>query len=111
MAKDKKPGVHNEWFQQISKRSCPCGQKKTDVFAWGEYLRGNWRTVEHFCEACYSSRVEPRLRNHASECGCTFAFQARSGYSLPAWLRAKGERLAKVCAIKRDSKLRFQNDL
>lgn len=81
-----KQRIHNEWFQPIVKTTCPCGQKKTQVFAWGEYANNRWHTVEHFCQACFAERVIPRLVDHASDCGCTFALNPRSGYSIPAWI-------------------------
>lgn len=83
-----KERIHNEWFMPIIKTACPCGQKKVQVFAWGEYARANWRTVDHFCSFCFNERVLPRLVTHAKDCGCIFEFKARSGYSLPAWLQA-----------------------
>lgn len=79
--------IHNEWFQPIVKRSCPCNKKKTDVFAWGEYVCGKWRTVDYFCESCFESRVVSRLISHKNDCGCSFALVARSGYSIPAWIK------------------------
>lgn len=79
--------VHNEWFMPIAKRSCPCGQKKVEVFAWGEYVNGKWRTVDHFCHTCFQVRVIPRLTSHAAGCGCTFALNARSGYRIPEWIK------------------------
>lgn len=83
----KKLRVHNEYFQPIVKTTCPCGEKKTQVYAWGEYIRARWCTVDHFCQACFSTRVIPRLVSHAGDCGCTFKLSARSGYSLPDWLK------------------------
>jgi hypothetical protein len=91
--------VHNEWFMPLAKKTCPCGEKKTQVFAWGEYVSGKWRTVDHFCRACFSTEVIPRLLAHAGDCGrersskgvsgtpCTFAMNPRSGYSLPEWIK------------------------
>lgn len=85
--------VHNEWFQPVCRKSCPCGSNskrgapKNQVFAWGEYVSGKWRTVEHFCEKCFASRVIPQLLAHAGDCGCTFSLQPRSGYTLPEWIK------------------------
>jgi hypothetical protein len=79
--------VHNEWFQPISKTTCPCGCKKTSVFSWGEYANGKWRTVDHFCQECFMERVQSRLIAHAGDCGCTFALVPRSGYSIPSWIK------------------------
>ena len=82
-----KARIHNEWFQPIKKTSCPCGCKKTEVFAWGNYVNAKWRTVDHFCAACFTKRVLSRLLDHARPCGCAFALNARNGYCLPAWLK------------------------
>jgi hypothetical protein len=79
--------IHNEWFQPIAKKTCPCGERKTEVFSWGEYVSGKWRTVDHFCQACFVERVQSRLIAHAGDCGCTFALNARSGYTLPSWIK------------------------
>lgn len=82
-----KQRIHNEWFQPIAKTSCPCGARKTQVYSWGEYAAGKWRTVDHFCQACFVTRVQARLAAHAAPCGCTFQLNARTGYGpLPNWL-------------------------
>lgn len=83
----KKPGVHNEWFQPLAKRSCECGAKRVDTFAWGEYVCGKWRTVAHFCANCFHERVQTRLIAHAKTCGCAFNLTARSGHTIPPWIR------------------------
>lgn len=83
-----KPDIHNEWFQKLVKTKCPCGQKKTEVFAWGEYVNGRWTTVAHFCQACFVRTVQNRLINHARACGCAFEIKARSGNGpLPEWIK------------------------
>ncbi len=82
-----KPRIHNEWFMPLSKTSCPCGCKKVQVFAWGEYHHGKWRTVDHFCQTCFEERVQKRLVQHADPCGCSFQLQARTGYSIPDWIK------------------------
>lgn len=79
--------IHKEWFQPLRKHSCPCGEKKCDVFAWGEYVLGKWRTIDHFCYKCFSSRVLKRLKEHLVQCGCDFSFVPRAGYSIPNWLK------------------------
>lgn len=81
-----RPRVHNEWFMPLARRTCPCGQKKTEVFGWGEYVIGKWRTIDHFCRHCFTDRVLSRLLSHASGCGCTFQLVARRGYRLPDWI-------------------------
>ena len=88
--------THNEWFQTTVAPRCDCGSNKRSrthegkdlqVWIWGEYEYGRWRTVQKVCEACFAEHVIPRLRTHAAPCGCTFALQSRSGYgSLPHWL-------------------------
>jgi len=57
----KTPKPHNEYFQPIAKRSCNCGNKKCEMYSWGEYVRGNWRTIDHFCQKCFTTHVLPRL--------------------------------------------------
>jgi hypothetical protein len=79
--------IHNEWFQPLVKTTCPCGWKGVSCYAWGEYVNAKWRTVEHFCRECFEARVLKRLISHASECGCIFQVQARSGYSIPTWIQ------------------------
>lgn len=87
-----KARIHNEWFMPLAKRTCECGCKKTETFAWGEYHNGKWRTILHFCQACFQERVMTRLVAHAAPCGCSFSFNARSGYSLPAFVKdAEGQ--------------------
>lgn len=86
--------IHNEWFQPLVKRNCPCGQKGVDCFAWGEYVSAKWRTVEHFCKDCFARRVLGRLKVHAAECGCVFQVQARSGYRIPNWIQIPSQECA-----------------
>jgi hypothetical protein len=83
-----KQRIHNEWFQAIKMPTCLCGQKKTQVFAWGEYVAGKWRTVDHFCQTCFVERVLSRLIDHAAPCGCAFQFNARTGHGpLPDFIK------------------------
>lgn len=86
MKKPVKPRVHREWFARLARRSCPCGLKKVEVYSWGEYVTGKWRTVDHFCEGCFPDRVVPRLLAHSAPCGCSFELVARDCV-LPAWLK------------------------
>lgn len=89
--------IHNEWFQTTVAMRCDCGSNKrsrikggyaTQVWIWGEYVCGKWRTIQKVCECCFSSQVIPRLAAHAAPCGCTFALCARSGYApLAPWLK------------------------
>lgn len=87
-----KPRNHNEWFQPLVKKKCPtCGTKSNDVYAWGEYVNGKWRTVKHFCKSCFHKEVVVPLEAHSGPCGCIITLQARSGYSLPDWLTLEKE--------------------
>jgi hypothetical protein len=79
--------IHNEWFQPIVKTTCSCGKKKVQVAAWGNYISGKWRTIDYCCESCFSTKIVPRLTSHAAGCGCSFNLTARSGYSLPSWIK------------------------
>ena len=83
MRKDNR--VHREWFRSIVKTTCSCGAKKTQVFSWGEYICGKWRTVDYVCEACFKPSVLPRLKAHMGECGCSFELVGK-GSQLPPWL-------------------------
>jgi hypothetical protein len=60
---------------------------RVEVFAWGEYVAARWRTILHFCQACFQERVIPHLINHANQCGCSFELKAKSGHSLPNWIK------------------------
>jgi hypothetical protein len=83
-----KQRIHNEWFQPIVKKTCPCGQRHTQVYSWGEYAAGKWRTVQHFCQTCFKTEILSRLVDHASPCGCAFQFNARMGHEpLPAFIK------------------------
>jgi hypothetical protein len=93
----KKQDIHNEWFMPLIRpATCPCGHTRKyrlsvgldgSVYALGNYVYGRWRTVKHFCQVCYKDRVVSLLIDHAGGCGCTFELQARSGHSLPPWIR------------------------
>lgn len=79
--------IHNEWFMPLRKTTCDCGQKKTEVFAWGEYSRARWITISHFCQACFPD-IQKQLSTHAGSCGCSFELKARSGHGpLPEWIK------------------------
>jgi hypothetical protein len=77
---------HNEWFKLIVKRTCSCGQKKTDVYSWGEYIAARWNTIDYVCESCFPQIVN-RLLSHAQDCGCEFNLIGYRGTILPAWLK------------------------
>lgn len=74
----------NLWFQPIKKTTCPCGEKKTEVWAWGKYISNRWHTINHFCEGCLIGRVLHWIK--ASGGNNQYVFKARQGYSLPDWL-------------------------
>lgn len=80
----KKVREHSEWFRKVMDRKCPCGAK-TQVYSWGEYASGSWRTVDRFCESCFSTRVKRRLIDHAAGCGCSFKLNFRGG-ARPIWI-------------------------
>lgn len=95
MPRQAKQNVHNEWFQSTVAMKCDCGSNRKSrtangqdlqVYIWGEYVYGRWRTVHKICQACFIPVVIPRLRAHADPCGCTFALQPRMGHTLPPWL-------------------------
>jgi hypothetical protein len=96
--------THNEYFMPTVRKACPggCNKKrggvKNTVYAWGEYRNAKWRTVDYFCEKCFTSRVLTSLLPHAAECGCTFEPRPRSGYSLPEWLKLPMQDAA-VCSV------------
>lgn len=94
MAKTAKLRQHNEYFMPLAKNKCPTCKdggirKPVEVWAWGEYQYGKWRTVKHFCSHCFASEVVEPLLGHAGDCGCVINLVARSGYSLPSWLVLK----------------------
>jgi hypothetical protein len=105
----KKERTHNEWVMPLARpATCQCGSKKADrikagkdpqVYAIGEYVRASWRNVDSFCQVCFQVRIiQGLLIPHADPCGCTFALQPRSGYSLPPWITLKDTPLAQ-CSL------------
>src|SRR5579885_1778141 len=103
--------VHNEWFQPTVAMRCDLGinnkfrtanHQDLQVWVWGEYVIGKWRTVQKVCEACFETQVIPRLRQHAAPCGCTFALCARSGHGpLAPWLTLPAD--FNTCHVKKES--------
>ncbi len=87
MSKPRKRPPHNEWFRQISLKKCPSCGTRADVWSWGEYVRGNWRTVAHFCEHCFQTTVFGRLKAHLAKCGCSFNLICYGSGKLPDWLK------------------------
>lgn len=95
-----KQRIHNEWFQPLKKTACHCGQRGVQVFAWGEYVNGKWRTVAHFCEHCFAKEVVTRLVDHARPCGCTFKLVARTGYGpLPDFIKTAEAQCNASCEV------------
>jgi hypothetical protein len=76
--------VHKEWFRRIKKRSCSCGNKRTDVYSWGEYRNAKWHTVEYVCQACWNAWAA-KLNSHKQAAGCTFQLVGKD-CKLPTWL-------------------------
>ena len=86
--------THNEYFRCVAPTKCPsCGSKRVQVWSWGEYVHGKWNTVMHFCDNCIDREVEPRLLEHAAECGCTFALVGYSGTRLSESLTRLQEKI------------------
>lgn len=85
-----KTRTHNEYFRPVSlhRKSCPNCKVKLEVgeniWSWGQYIIGKWRTITHFCKNCYPE-IQRELNNHIDECGCEVEFK---GYhcTLPDWL-------------------------
>lgn len=87
-----KPVVHNVYFRTVSlgnRKSCPSCKVKLPVgeklWSWGEYQRGKWYTVQHFCSQCFAE-VRARLKGHAFQCRCSFNLVGYCGEQLPVWL-------------------------
>ena len=88
--------THIEWFMASCYSRCECGSNKASrtkaaqdslVYVWGKYHNAKWRRIMTVCEACFDAQVIPRLRAHATPCGCRFVLNARRGYSLAPWIR------------------------
>lgn len=103
-----KQAIHNEWFMSSSYTKCECGQTKKTlaqggkdavIWIWGEYVTGKWRRVETVCEVCFPTHVIPKLKAHATPCGCTFVLNARSGYGpLAPWIKLPDD--FNSCSVK-----------
>lgn len=81
--------IHNEYFRSLKKTTCDCGEKKTQVYSWGEYVRVCWRSVAHFCVKCFATRVLNRLITHKGECGCGFELVWKGSGKKPEWLKVE----------------------
>lgn len=89
--------VHNEYFRTVllgNRKSCPTCKLKLHsgekIWSWGEYQRGKWYTVEHFCSQCFYE-VKARLLYHSNQCRCSYNLQGYSGEKLPVWLTLEGK--------------------
>lgn len=87
---------HNEFFQTTVRNRCDCGLTSKDRqakgldpqgYIWGEYHNAKWRTVQYVCQSCFSG-VLHQLKAHTDPCGCTVNFCARSGHSIPDWIKS-----------------------
>jgi len=83
--------TQNEYFRPVSlsnRKSCPhCKAKLSpgeSIWSWGEYVRGQWRTVRYFCRQCYPE-IQTLLIEHKDQCGCSFQLKPYS-CQLPEWL-------------------------
>lgn len=76
---------HNEWFRLIKTRTCSCGQKKTDVYSWGEYRNASWRTIDYVCQHCFPAKAQ-QLLAHVKGCGCVVNLVGYRG-ALPDWIK------------------------
>ena len=92
---------HNEWFTTVSlggRKSCPLCKAKLGprewIWSWGEYVRGKWRTVKHFCKECYPEEVRKPLLRHTEECGCNVTIVVKHAVR-PEWLE-----LEETCPTK-----------
>lgn len=83
----KKPTPVRVWFRTVmpGRRSCPsCGTKLPpgeEVWSLGQYVRGKWNTVTHFCRACFRARVQGLLRP-----GVVYEPVGYGSQKLPNWI-------------------------
>ena len=75
----------NSYFMPIVRRKCECGNRG-QVYSWGEYHNGKWRTVKHFCQSCYSEVVRNKLHTYMNLHECEIELRARSGHRIPEWI-------------------------
>lgn len=88
-----KQRIHREWFRTVlcgGRKSCPrCGNRlppNESIWSWGQYVRGKWRTITHFCRSCWSG-IADDLVAHQSSCPDNCEIQL-IGYhtDLPDWM-------------------------
>jgi hypothetical protein len=98
----------NIYIQPLSRpATCPCcnstrkNRKKFGqdvmVYVYGKYINARWRRVGTFCQGCYNVNFLPRFT--------TFKLKARSGHTLPYWIREND------CLTFYQAKLPFDNQL
>lgn len=102
-----KPKPHKEWFRSVSQKMCDCGAsafrlrklgkleqaRAFQVYAWGEYCYGKWRTIKKVCANCQDGLYH-QLQAHLDACGCSFEFTMYRGAEKPVWLKELEARLA-----------------
>lgn len=76
--------VYKEYFRLISRKTCCCGQVKTNVYSWGEYRAAKWHTVEYICSNCWN-HYATKLNSYKSATGCSFLLVGKD-CKLPSWL-------------------------
>ncbi len=67
------------YFQPIKRKTCVCGQKKTEVCSMGDYVRGKYRNANYCCPHCWADNV----KRYELE---KYELTARAGYCLPFWV-------------------------
>lgn len=88
----------NLWVRPLKQTTCPCGQRKTEVWAWGKYIAARWYTINHFCQTCFETRVIHwvKTRTQTTKGQEVFVFKAYRNCAVPSWLR--DTRLPSWCA-------------
>lgn len=90
-----KERVHREWFRPVERggrKSCPNCKAKLEpgesIWAWGEYIRAKWHTVQDVCKTCWPT-VRVKLLAHKKDCGCVFILVPYHS-ALPDWMTLVG---------------------
>jgi hypothetical protein len=71
----------------------PATERCQQVYSWGQYVVGKWRTIYHFCEHCAVERIEAPLSSHIADCGCSVSFQWKPGRQMPGFLKEMETRI------------------
>ncbi len=73
-----------------SRKSCPTCKAKLEpnefIWSWGEYHLARFRSITHFCKACFQENVLTPMAKHTTECGCLIEFRRRGSIPMPGWL-------------------------